>query len=157
MSALQALVDMVKEAKVFKRNKTSLEKKVLASMLCFAGLSYRKVAGLVGGMSRMAVQRAFIAMKGLPKPERRHRRLIAVDETKAKLKGKQFFIWAARDVDTKEVLAFRVGFTRSSLDAELFLKEVLKYCEDKPVFLLDKGPWYPDAFDSLGLEYRHET
>jgi len=50
-----------------------------------------------------------------------------------------------------------VSFTRSSLDAELFLREVLQYCENKPLFLVDKGPWYPDAFKNLGLEYRHEA
>ena len=58
MSALQALVDMVKEAKAFKRNKTPLEG--AGEMLCL----YGKVAGLVGGMPGRA---AF--MKGLPKPE----------------------------------------------------------------------------------------
>jgi len=41
----------------------------------------------------------------LPRPERRHRRLIAVDETKSKLGGEQIYIWAARDVETKEILA----------------------------------------------------
>ena len=70
--------------------------------------------------------------------------------------GKQLFIWGARDVDSKEVLAFRVSFTRS-LDAELFLREVLKACTNRPLFLVDKGPWYPDAFKRLYLEYRHET
>ncbi|MFQ6134501.1 MAG: hypothetical protein ACE5KU_01635 [Nitrososphaerales archaeon] len=82
---------------------------------------------------------------------------IAVDETKTKLVGEQLIIWAARDVDTEEVLGFRCSFTRSSLDAELFLKEVLRYCENRPFFLVDKGPWYPDAFRNLGLEYRHEA
>jgi len=47
-------------------------------------------------------------------------------------------------LEIKEILAFRVSFTRSSLDAELFLK-------DKPLFLVDKGPWYKEAFKSLGL------
>jgi transposase-like protein len=42
------------------------------------------------------------------------------------------FLWAARDIDTKEVLTFRASFTRSSLDAEIFLKQVLEYCENKP-------------------------
>ena len=55
------------------------------------------------------------------------------------------FLWAARDVDTKEVLTFRASFTRSSLDAEIFLKQVLEYCENKPLFLVDKGPWYREA------------
>ena len=61
------------------------------------------------------------------------------------------------DVDTKEVLAFRVSFTRSSLDAEMFLKQVLECCENRPLFLVDNVPWYRDAFERLGLEYRHET
>jgi len=52
------------------------------------------------------------------------------------------------------VLAFRVSFTRNRLDAELFLREVLKYCIGK--FLVDKRPWYPDAFNSLGLDYIYE-
>jgi transposase-like protein len=67
------------------------------------------------------------------------------------------FLWAARDVDTKEVLAFRASFTRSSLDAEIFLKRVLECCENKPTFLVDNVPWYRDAFERLGPEYRRET
>jgi hypothetical protein len=34
------------------------------------------------------------------------------------------FLWVGRDIDTKEVVAFRASFTRSSLDAEISLK----YC-----------------------------
>jgi len=157
----------VREGGVFKRNKTPLETKVLAAMLCFAGLSYRKVAKVVGSISYVLVYRAFTALKdGLPKPEKKYRRCIAVDETKLKIerrneKGKPepiwLYLWAARDVDTKEVITFRCSFTRSSLDAEIFLKDMLQYCENKPLFLVDKGPWYPDAFRSLGLEYRHES
>jgi len=40
-------VDVVRRAGVFKMNKTSLEVKVLATLLCFAGLSYRGVARLL--------------------------------------------------------------------------------------------------------------
>jgi len=42
-------------------------------------------------------------------------------------------------MDTKEVLGFGCFFTRRSLDAELFLREVPQYCENRPVFLVDKG------------------
>ncbi len=59
----------------------------------------------------------------------------------------------ARDVDTREVLAVRVSYTRSGLDAELFLKQVLQYCENKPLILVDHGPWYVDALKRLGLKY----
>jgi transposase-like protein len=67
------------------------------------------------------------------------------------------FLWAARDVDTKEVLTFRASFTRSSMDAEIFLEQILEYCENKPLFLVEKGPGYREAFEKLGLDYRHET
>jgi len=162
MFGLQPLVDVVKRAGVFKRNRTPLETKVLAALLCFAGLSYRGVAKAIGGISYGLVYRAFTAIRdALPKPERRYRRCIAVDETKVKIERKgepiYLFLWAARDVDTKEVLTFRASFTRSTLDAEIFLKQVLEYCENKPLFLVDKGPWYREAFERLGLEYRHET
>jgi len=43
--------------------------------------------------------------------------VVGVDETKLKVERKSepiyLFLWAARDVDTKEVLAFRASFTRS--------------------------------------------
>jgi transposase-like protein len=73
---------------------------------------------------------------------------IAVDETKMKTKMKTKTKMAGKQlissyglqemrcsVDSKEVLAFRCSFARSSLDAELFLKDILLYCENKPLFL----------------------
>jgi len=47
MSGLQLLVDVVERVES-SRGMTSLEVKVLAAMLCFAGLSYRGVAKAVG-------------------------------------------------------------------------------------------------------------
>ena len=109
-----------------------LESKVMASLLYFSGLSYRKVS-MFGGFSYEAIRLWCNALKNvLPKPRRKQLRIVAVNEMKAKLGKEQFFIWIARDIDTKEVLAFRVSFTISSLDAELFLREVLKYCIGKP-------------------------
>ena len=51
MSALRVLMDVVGRAGVFSRNKTSLEVKVLAALLCFAGLSCRGVAKAIGSIS----------------------------------------------------------------------------------------------------------
>ncbi|MEM2210334.1 MAG: hypothetical protein QXK35_00795 [Nitrososphaerales archaeon] len=49
----------------------------------------------------------------------------------------------AIDMDTREVLAVRVSYTRSALDAKLFLNQVLQYCENKPIILMDhnNGMW----------------
>jgi transposase-like protein len=86
--------------------------------------------------------------------EPRYRRCIAVDETKLCVKKSYVYIWSAVDADSKELLALKASYGRSSLNALTFLKKALKMCTNKP--LVDKGPWYRWAFERLGLEYRHE-
>jgi putative transposase len=83
-------------------------------------------------------------------------RCIAVDETKLRVKKSYVYIWSAVDVDSKELLALEASYGRSSLNALSFLKKALKMCTNKPLVLVDKGPWYRWAFERLGLEYRHE-
>ena len=75
-----------------------------------------------------------------PKPEEKRRRTIAVEESKLKLNGEQFYAWAAVDLKTGEVLACRVFWVRSMLHAESFLRKVLETCTDKPLILVGKGP-----------------
>jgi len=41
--------------------------------------------------------------------------------------------------------------------AGLLLKGVLQFCEDKPLILVGRGPWYKDALKSLGLNYEYQT
>jgi len=38
----------------------------------------------------------------------------------------------------------------------IFLKRVLERCENKPLILVDKGPWYGFALKRVGLEYKHQ-
>jgi transposase-like protein len=52
------------------------------------------------------------------------------------------YIWAAIDVDSKELLALHASYTRSSIDALIFLKKVLKRCSrssNKPIIVVDIG------------------
>jgi transposase-like protein len=89
--------------------------------------------------------------------EPRYRRCIAVDETKLRVKKSYVYIWSAVDVDSsRELLALEASYGRSSLNVLAFLKKALRMCTDKPLVLVDKGPWYRWAFERLGLEYRHE-
>jgi transposase-like protein len=88
--------------------------------------------------------------------ETRHRRCIAVDETKQSVKGVYVYVWSAVDVDSKELLALEASYGRSSLNALAFLKKALKMCTNRPLVLVDRGPWYRWAFERLGLEYKHE-
>ncbi len=94
----------------------------------------------------------------LPHPDSIERRIIAVDETKLKLAGKQVFVWSAIDVERYEVIALKASVTRGELDAILFLKEILQYCAgERPIILVDHGPWYPPAMEHLGLRYKQVT
>jgi putative transposase len=88
--------------------------------------------------------------------EPRYRRCIAVDETKLRVKKSYVYIWSAVDVDSKELLTLEASYGRSCLNALAFLKKALRMCTNKPLVIVDRGPWYRWAFERLGLEYRHE-
>jgi len=38
-----------------------------------------------------------------------------------------------------------------------FVRNVLKFCKNKPIFLMDKEPWYKGVFERLGVNYIHES
>ncbi len=65
--------------------------------------------------------------------------------------------FSAIDVERNELILMRVYTTRNILIAKSFVKEVLKYCENKPKFVVDKAPWLRRALDSLDLEFEQET
>lgn len=158
---LRVLVCRAEAMEVFRWNRRPLRVKVLSSLLYHAGLSYRVTACVLRGRRGFSHEAVRLWHRRLrmvfPKPRPRCRRLLAVDETKLKLKGCQFYLWACIDVSLKEILALRVSWTRNTLHAERFLKEALKTCLNKPLVLVDRGPWYPQALSSLGLRWKHVT
>ena len=159
--ALRQLVDYVKATKVFRRNKKNVELKILAALLYFFGLSLRKTSNFLSLFEEISHESVRIyyhrLKKVLKQPRKKQRRLIAIDETKLKLENSQIFVWTAIDVDTDECLAIWASEGRSSFHAYVFLREVLKYCENKPEVVVDKGFWYKWALQRLGLKYEHET
>ena len=46
--------------------------------------------------------------------------------------------------------------SRNALAAEQFIRETLKYCEGKPMFMVDNAPWLKQALEELGLPYNAE-
>lgn len=69
---------------------------------------------------------------------------MAVDESN--IDGEEVYIWAAVDCEILEVLAVAVPSERSSLDALLFLEDVL-----------DRGPWYDWPLNLLDSKCKRET
>jgi putative transposase len=47
----------------------------------------------------------------------------------------------------------RVYPSRNTLATEQFIRDVLKYCEGKPTFIIDNAPWLEQALEELGLPY----
>lgn len=81
---------------------------------------------------------------------------LAVDETVLKYNGMKCYLFAALDVERNKIIHLKVYPARNALTAYSFLKEVLRICEVEEL-ILDKGPWYRDALQRLGVKFRHES
>ena len=80
------------------------------------------------------------------------------NEAAERVNGQEVYVWAAIDVDTGELPAMKalcrvVHWSRSAMDALLFLSRALEARANKPVFVVEGGPWYSWAFRELGLEH----
>ena len=158
---IEELIERAKRSKVFKRNKKRLEIKILSTLLYFFGLSLRKTSLLVSlfeEISHESVRKYYHKIKYILKePKRKHRELITVDETIIRVGDRKVFVWATIDVETKECLAIWVSMARHQFLVSEFIRMVLKYCKNKPKFIVDKGRWYRKAFERMGFAYENET
>jgi len=155
-SAFRQLIDYVESTKVFRRNKKNIEIKVLIALSYFFGLSLRKTSlflSIFEEISHESVRTYYHKLKKvLNFPEKKKRRLIAIDETKLKLENKQIFVWIATDFDTKEYLSIWASEGRISFHAYVFLREMLKHCENKPEVVIDKVFWYKRVLKRSGVK-----
>ena len=54
--------------------------------------------------------------------------------------------------DSGEVLAIYASWSRNIMVAMRFARMVLDRCLNKPLIIVDRGPWYRWALDRLGLK-----
>ena len=153
---LDRMIEKAREQEVFSRKDTPTRRRVLAAFLYHAGLSYRKIEPFVG-RSYEAVRQWFHRLKHLFEPDCQERDEVAVNETNIEIDGKEVYVWAAVDCETLEVLAVEVSPGRSSLDALLFLEDVLERCRGRPLMRADRGPWYDWPLEMLDCEFERET
>lgn len=144
---------------LFTKNRVDPDDKVLATLLYHLRLSYRRVSTAMEDAFSYESVRTWYRKVGsnLPAPKRIHRQLIGVDETKLKISGLLIFVWSCVDVKRNEMLALKVFAGRGELDAIVFIREALGYCTNRPIVLVDHGPWYPPALEYLGLRYKQVT
>jgi putative transposase len=100
--------------------------------------------------SRESVRRWFHRFSKLFSVGRRFR------NTMVKIHGLRAYVWSAVDVDSGEILAIYASRGRNMLIAMKFLRIVLDRCLNKPLIVVDRGPWYRWALDRLGLKYRYQ-
>ena len=154
--------EIVKELKVFERNKVPLEIKVLGIATYIQTSSVRRTARILSELHPVSKTSVWNWVKKFEEKlpvsaEKRPRNLVAIDETVVKANKKNYYVYSAVDVVRNELVLMRVYTTRNYLTAKSFLKEVLEYCENKPKFVIDKAPWLIDALKSLDLEFEHQT
>jgi putative transposase len=159
---MKSVRGIVKELKIFERNKVPLEIKILGIAIYVQTSSVRRTAKILSelhSVSHNAVHKWIKKFKErLPIiTEKKRRKLIAIDETVVKANGKKYYVYAAIDVERNELILMRVYPSRNYLTTKLFISEVLKYCENKPKFVVDKAPWLRKALESLGLDFEHQS
>jgi len=158
---MQFVKEIVKGFKVFGRNKVPLEVKILGIAIYFQASSVRRTAKIlleIYPVTKSSVHRWIKKLEErLPiSTERKQRKLIALDETVVKANKKRYYVYSAVDVERNELILIRVYTTRNWLVTKSFIKEMLKYCKNKPKFVIDRAPWLIQALASLNLKYEHE-
>ena len=139
----------------FRRNKVSVNKKVMAAALCNSGYSYRDVARMLGGMSYVAARDAFFSLlTSLPEEERRNRREVAIDGSDVSFDGRQYHLWLARDVGSGEIMGFQASPDASAEDGTRFLSCVAAQCNNRPLLRLGTGLNRPRGLVNLDLYFQ---
>jgi putative transposase len=139
---LSHLEELLKSKNIFVRNRKQMKTRSLGILLYHYGLSLRKCKNIVSSfenISHESIRKWYHRVDTIFTVGKTYRETIAVDETKVKINGKLFILWAAIDVQTYEVLGVWVTKGRASIEAYSFLKYVLRKCENKPKILVDGG------------------
>ncbi len=150
-------------SKLFKWNRVPLETKLQAIIDWLECSSYRKASKKLRLQGKRASKSSIwewvnklakaIELR-IPKKERE---FVAMDETCFKANGAKVFIYSALDVEERICLGAKVFTSRNYFTTSLFLEKVMVVCKNKPTFLVDKGPWYKEVFESRQIPYQHVT
>jgi len=83
---------------------------------------------------------------------------VAVDETVIRLNNEQYWLYAAVDPETNELLHTTIEPTRTNIIARTFFADLReKHDIDDAVFLVDGAPTLKDACQRHGLRFRYEN
>ena len=151
------LLQIVSQA--FKYNRTSLEIRLVAVALFLQGLGVRRISKIIG-KSKTAVHYWTLKFKEVLNLdlERMKRRCIAMDETKIRVNKTWYYVYAAMDVDKRELICMKAYTSRNYMTTLDFVKHVLRFCSNRDVEIITDGmPCYERVCKRLGIRWRHVT
>ncbi len=152
---------LIEELNLFERERIPSEVRILGIATYIQTSSTRRTAKIISEICPVSHTAIWKWVKKFEEKlpistEKKKRNLIAIDETVVKANRKRYYVYSAVDVERNELILMRVYTTRNWLVTRSFIKEVLKYCENRPKFVVDKAPWLIQALKSLKLEFEHE-
>ena len=153
---MKSVRGIVKELKIFERNKVPFEIKILGIAIYIQTSSTRRTAKILSELHPVSHNAVHKWIKKFEEKlsistEKKKRNLIAIDETVVKANKKKYYVFSALDVERNELILMKVYTARNYLTAKSFVKEVLNYSENKPKFAVDKAPWLRRTLESLEL------
>ena len=127
--------------------------------LLYHGLSCRQTAEVLSFFDEASYEAArqwyHRAKALLREPSKRHRPLIAIDETKMKVERWWYFIWAAVDTENRaeSCSAWKSRRReRGAMPPSRFIRRVLKTCTNEHAeSARGRRPWYPGALSRMGV------
>ncbi|MGF3585527.1 MAG: hypothetical protein ACQXXD_07450 [Thermoplasmatota archaeon] len=95
---LPYIEELLEARNIFVRNRKQRRTRSLGILLYHYGLSLRKCRTIVScfeEISHEAIRKWYHRVDTIFTVDKKHREVIAVDETKVKINGKQYILWAA--------------------------------------------------------------
>ena len=125
---LSHIMEGLESKKVFERKRKNSKSRALGILLYHYGLSLRKCRAVVSSfepVSHESIRKWYHKTGSIFSVGKCYRKIVAVDETKLKINGKLYIVWAAIDTSNWEILGVWVTKGRASIEAYSFLKHVL--------------------------------
>jgi transposase-like protein len=159
---LPELSEVLDEIEFFERERTDRQVVELAILLYNFGVSFRKVARVLGWIG---VERSDVAVWGwvqkfgqrLSEAGRRPAAdlpaVLLMDETVIKQRGQEFVLFAAVDPDTRHLIHAAVAPSRNYLTTRRFLTEIAELYGRAPPILVTDGASYGSVFTKHGTTH----
>ncbi|MBB6644716.1 IS6 family transposase [Halobellus ruber] len=142
------------------RERTPERAMKLCIQLQLAGLSLSNTVSILEELSVERSRKAihdWVQKADLQPAEGRSPNHIAVDETVIRVNDQQFWLYAAADPETNELLHLRLFATTTTALTEIFLRELRqKHDVESAVFLVDGAQHLQTALTRAGLRFQTE-